>query len=179
MFYKYLMKDHVRVPPHLFNYDVQESIKKALEEKYLGLNDREIGFVVAIGAVQNIGEGFVISGDGAVYYPCEFEIYAYKSLLQEAVIGRILDITEFGAFISIGPFDGMIHISQTMNDVVTFSKSQVLSGKNTKRSLKIGDVVLARIIAISLKDIMNPKIGLTMRQPYLGKEEWWEDEKSV
>jgi DNA-directed RNA polymerase subunit E' len=55
---------------------------------------------------------------------------------------------------------------------VTFSKDKVLSGKETKQSLKIGDICKARVIAISFKDITNPKIGLTMRQPGLGKPEW-------
>ncbi|MEM4499829.1 MAG: DNA-directed RNA polymerase [Candidatus Woesearchaeota archaeon] len=179
LFYRYVMKDYVRVPPHLINREIHDSLRKALEDKFLGMNDRELGTILAIGKIENVGEGIVISGDGGIYYPCDFEVFAYKPLLQEVVIGRILDITEFGAFISLGPFDGMIHISQCMNDVVTFSKSQVLTGKNTKKTLKIGDVCFARIIAISLKDILNPRIGLTMRQPYLGKEDWWENEKGV
>ena len=30
----------------------------------------------------------------------------------------------------------------------------------------------ARIIAISFKDVLNPKLGLTMRQQGLGRLEW-------
>ena len=80
------------------------------------------------------------------------------------------------AFIEIGPLDGMIHIGQTMDDYVSFSKENVLSGKETKRSLKINDLCRARIIAISFKDPANPKIGLTMRQPWLGNVKWIEEE---
>ena len=82
-----------------------------------------------------------------------------------------------GAFIKLGPIDGMIHIGQTMDDFVSFSKSNVLSGKETKRSLKIGDECKARIIAISYKDLKNPKIGLTMRQYLLGNLNWIKEEK--
>jgi DNA-directed RNA polymerase subunit E' len=65
----------------------------------------------------------------------------------------------------------MIHISQTMNDYVSFSKTDSLVGKASKRSLKSGDLCMARIVAISHKG-GSPKIGLTMRQPGLGKLEW-------
>ena len=70
----------------------------------------------------------------------------------------------------------MVHISQAMDDFVSFSKAGSLTGKQSNRSLKTGDYVRARIVAISFKDPRNPKIGLTMRQPYLGKKEWIEAE---
>ena len=95
--------------------------------------------------------------------------------MQEVVVGRIKDIADFGAFVSIGPIEGMVHISQAMDDYVSFAKDKVLSGKETGRSLKIGDKVRARVIAVSYKDVSNPKIGLTMRQPGLGKLEWEDD----
>jgi DNA-directed RNA polymerase subunit E' len=73
----------------------------------------------------------------------------------------------------MGPLDGMIHISQAMNDFVSFSKDKVLQGKDSHRSLKVGDQCRARVIAVSFKE-GTPKIGLTMRQAGLGKEDWIE-----
>ena len=70
----------------------------------------------------------------------------------------------------------MIHISQTMDDYVSFSKTNTLLGKVSKKILKQGDLCIARIVAISHKGD-SPKIGLTMRQPGLGKLEWIKEEK--
>ena len=70
----------------------------------------------------------------------------------------------------------MIHISQTMEDYVSVSKTGTLSGKASKRSLGKGDECLARIVAISYKS-GEPKIGLTMRQPGLGKLDWIKEDK--
>jgi DNA-directed RNA polymerase subunit E' len=42
--------------------------------------------------------------------------------------------------------------------------------------LKEGDLCIARIVAISHKG-NEPKVGLTMRQPGLGKLEWVKEEK--
>ena len=44
-------------------------------------------------------------------------------------LGKIRDIAEFGAFINLGPIEGMIHVSQTMDDFVSFSKDKTLAGK--------------------------------------------------
>lgn len=49
-------------------------------------------------------------------------------------------------------------------------------GKETKRTLKVNDKCKARIVAISYKDVTNPKIALTMRQPFLGRLDWIEEE---
>ena len=77
---------------------------------------------------------------------------------------------------SMGPIRGMIHISQTMDDFVSFSDTGVLTGKDGKKTLVQGDKCIARIVAISYKG-EDPKIGLTMRQPGLGKLDWVKAEK--
>jgi DNA-directed RNA polymerase subunit E' len=92
--------------------------------------------------------------------------------MQELCLGRIKDILDFGAFLTIGPIEGMIHLSQSMDDYVSFSKEKTLQGRDSKRSLKIGDTCRARVVAVSYKDLANPKIALTMRQVGLGKLEW-------
>ena len=92
--------------------------------------------------------------------------------MQEIIVGKVKDILDFGAFLTMGPIEGMIHLGQAMDDFVTFSKEKVLQGRDSKRALKVGDLCRARITQISFKDLANPKIGLTMRQVGLGKLEW-------
>ncbi|MEK6849421.1 MAG: DNA-directed RNA polymerase [Nanoarchaeota archaeon] len=172
MFYKTQIKDHIRVAPKHFANDVNDAVIKAVREKYAGFIDEEIGFVIDVLDVQQVGEGVIIPGDGAAYYETTFELVTFKPEMHEIIVGKIKDIADFGAFITMGPVDGMIHVSQTMDDFVTFAKDKVLSGRDSKRALKVGDECRARVIAVSFKDPMNPKIGLTMRQAGLGKLEW-------
>ncbi len=150
------------------------AVTKAARNKFEGLIAPHLGIVVDVLGVKDVGEGTIIAGDGAAYYEANVEVLALRPELQEVVFGRIKDITDFGAFLTMGPVDGMIHISQTMDDFVSFSKDKVLLGRDTKRTLRVGDLCTARVIAVSYKDIANPKIGLTMRQPWLGKAEWSE-----
>ena len=174
MFFKIELRDHVRVPPLFFGEDLDVAVTKAARNKFEGLIAPHLGIVVDVLGVKDVGEGTIIAGDGAAYYEAVVGVLALRPELQEVVFGRIKDITDFGAFLTMGPVDGMIHISQTMDDFVSFSKDKVLLGRDTKRTLRVGDLCTARVIAVSYKDIANPKIGLTMRQPWLGKPEWSE-----
>ena len=176
MFYRIDVQDHIRVPPHQFNLSAEEAITKQVKEKYDGMISKDFGIIIDVSKVKEVGEGIIISGDGAAYYDTKFELLTFIPEAQEVVLGKIKDIADFGAFINMGPIDGMIHVSQTMNDFVSFSKDKVLMGKETKRTLKSNDLCRARVVAISFKDLANPKIGLTMRQQSLGKLEWIEEE---
>ncbi len=176
MFYKTQLKDHIRIPPHFFGLKLEDAMIERIKKKYEGYISKELGIVIDVSRLDKIGEGIIIPGDGASYYETEFEVIIFKPEMQEVLLGRIKDIADFGAFINIGPIDGMIHISQTMNDFVSFNKEKTLAGKESKKTLKIGDKCRARIIATSYKDLSNPKLGLTMRQTGLGKLEWIEEQ---
>ena len=176
MFYVVEIEDYVRVSPELFGLPVDEAVSLQLQKKYLNYVDKELGVIIGMLDVIKVGGGILIPGDGAAFYKCNFKLLSFIPELQELAFGEISEITNFGAFINLGGIDGMIHVSQTMDDFVSFSKSNALTGKNTKRSLKKGDLCLARIVAVSYKtDPM--KIGLTMRQPGLGKLDWISEDK--
>ena len=177
MFYITEVEDHIRVEPKLFGIPTIEAVEKQLRETYADYYDKELGKVVVVIDVLSVGEGVIIPGDGAVYYVSKFKLLTWKPELHELVYGAIAEITTFGAFMDMGMLRGMIHISQTMDDYVSFSKSNTLMGKSSKRTLKQGDLCIARVVAISHKG-EDPKIGLTMRQPGLGKIEWIKEDQT-
>jgi len=176
MFYLVEVEDYIRVEPKLFGLATRDAVEKQLEETYAEYHDKEIGEVISVIDVDEVGEGIIIPGDGAAYYNSKFKILTWKPEMQELVYGVVSEITNFGAFIDMGVMQGMIHISQTMEDYVSFNKSNTLTGKSSKKTLKRGDACLARIVAVSYKG-EDPKIGLTMRQPALGKLDWIKEEK--
>ena len=176
MFYLIDVEDYVRVEPKLFGLATADAVKQQLIETYSDFQDKELGVVIDVLEVLDVEEGIIIPGDGAAYYRSNFKLVVFKPELQELVYGNIEEITNFGAFIDMGVMRGMIHISQTMDDYVSFSKTGSLTGKDGKKSLNTGDQCMARIVAISYRG-EEPKIGLTMRQPGLGKIEWIKKEK--
>jgi len=176
MFYLLEVEDHVRVEPKHFGLPTKQAVEKQLNETYVDKVTKELGHVISVISAEVVDDGIIIPGDGAPFYKSIFKLLVWKPEMHELVYGTINEITTFGAFMQIGPAQGMIHISQTMEDYVSLSKTGTLSGKSSKRVLSKGDECLARVVAISYKS-GEPKIGLTMRQPGLGKIDWIEDEK--
>jgi DNA-directed RNA polymerase subunit E' len=172
MYYKSKVEGVVRVEPKRFAENLKAVILGELRETYENRIIDELGRVLVINSVDKVGEGMIVAGDGAAFYNVTFEAVHYLPEINELIEGEVKDIAKFGAFIDFGAFEGMIHISQTMDDFVSFSKDGTLLGKDSNKVLKVGDKVRSRIIAISIKNIKDPKIGMTMRQPYLGKLEW-------
>jgi DNA-directed RNA polymerase subunit E' len=173
-----MFEDTIRVPPENMKEDVKEAVKKSLEELYENKIMEDLGVILAITNVVEVGEGNLEVEDPGVYYPIKFEALVYHPKLHEVVEGEVVDITDFGVFVRFGPIDGLCHISQIINDYINYDKkSGILSGKESKKTLKIGDKVRGRIIGISLEKKEVNKINLTMRQPGLGSLDWLEQEK--
>ncbi len=179
MFYLYTVRDSVAIPPSSLGEDIKEAALQELKKEYEGLVDEDMGVIVSIVNVRETGDAMVIPGDPNVYVDATFEVLTYKPLLQEVVDGYVVDVAEFGLFVRIGPMDGLVHMSQIMDDFVRYDPSiPAFIGKESNRSVGMKDKVRARIVTVSLKDtVTDSKIGLTMRQPGLGKWEWLEGEE--
>jgi len=70
-------------------------------------------------------------------------------------------------------------ISQIIDDYISYNpKESALLCKQTHRTLRKGDAVRSRITTISLSgsSLRQCKIGLTMRQPFLGALKWIEED---
>ena len=179
MYARIKLRDTVRVPPSKLGEDIEAVINSLLWEQFEGRLDREYGMIIGIENIEEIGEGRIIEGDGAVYFDIVFNAICFKPMLQEVVEGEVVEVVEFGAFVSIGPFDALLHMSQVTDDYMVFDeKNKRLIGKETKKVLQEGDLVRARIVSLSLKEREPEKsrIGLTMRQPWLGSLKWIEEE---
>lgn len=180
MYSIYQIRDTVRVPPKEFSSNLKETILKVVRESYEGLLDEDMGVVVSVTSIDEVREGKIVPGDGAAYYDADLSLLVYRPEMHEVVDGVVSEATEFGVFVKIGPIEGLIHVSQIMDDYINYDpKLPGFIGKETNKKLQVTDTVLARIVSISLKgNISSSKIGLTMRQIGLGKKEWQKlDEK--
>ncbi len=182
-------EDVIRIPPPMLAEDIDQVIDELAREKIEGsvysFPREEVKdpaerkyIIVLILSLEKVDEGIIVPGDGAVYQKVRFKALAFHPELQEVVVGDVVDVLKFGAFIRFGPIDGLLHISQIMDDVIDIDlDNKRFIGRETKRSLRVKDKVMARVVALSINDA-NPrqsKIGLTMRQPGLGKFEWIEE----
>ncbi|MGB3458618.1 MAG: DNA-directed RNA polymerase [Halobacteriota archaeon] len=177
MYTKVSAIDVVRVPPERLGDDLRLVVKEMLQDRLEGRMDKKLGMFIAIQDIVDVKDGRIMIGDAGVYYETIFDALVFRPKMQEIVEGAVVEIVEFGAFVEIGPLDGLLHISQITDEYISYDeKGAKLVTKDTSRTLGEGDKVRARIVAISLneRDPGDSKIGLTMRQPGLGKLEWLE-----
>jgi len=174
MFKLITLEDTIRIPPEKFGQPIETVGYEQLKSKYEGMVDEELGYVIAVTEIQVNPVGKIMPGDGATYHKTVFSLLTFFPKIQEIVEGEVVEIADFGAFVRVGPIDALLHVSQLLDDYISYDEKQgVLMGKETKRKLATGDPVRVRITAVSLgRGGGSGKVGVTARQPFLGKLEW-------
>jgi DNA-directed RNA polymerase subunit E' len=180
MYKRVTLLDTVKVPPeHLADVST-ELVKGLLQDKLEGQVDEDVGSVVSVIEVDDIGDGRVLPNEPGVYYEAKFDALTFDPQMQELVDGEVVEVVSFGAFVGIGPVDGLLHVSQISDEYLAFDEeNQQLASRESNRTLGTGDAVRARIVTKSI-DERNPrdsKIGLTGKQVGLGKHGWLEAER--
>ena len=174
MYYVHTLQDTFKMAPEFFDRNIDEVATLALKRKYEGVIDKKLGVAVAVFNIRNISDGSILPGDPATHHNVEFDILTYTPYVDEVVAGEVTELAEFGAFVRIGPIEGLVHVSQITNDFLNFDKKvPAFVSKKSGRSLKKGDAVLAKISTVSMKNtVKDSKIALTMKPEGLGKAEW-------
>jgi DNA-directed RNA polymerase subunit E' len=178
MFNKITMKDTIRIDPRRFGYPLEDAAFEELRSKYEGLVDEELGYVISVVNLSVNPVGRIIPGDGGTHHPVKFSILTFYPELQEVVEGEVVEVADFGTFLRIGPVDALLHVSQLMDDFISYDERQgVLLGRESGRTIQRGDLFRVRIVAVSFpRGRSSGKIGVTARQPFLGKLEWIEED---
>jgi len=171
-------EDVVRIPPSMFDKPLEEATLEILKENYEGQIIRDLGIIISVLDVEVSDLGYIVYGDGASYHRARFNALVFTPELHEVVEGEVSIVEEFGLLVRLGPVEGFIHKSQIHDDFFSYNREQnLMLGSKTHRIIRKGDRVRARIVSISYgtKGHML-RIGLTMRQPFLGKLEWIEED---
>ena len=170
--------DVVRISPEKFGSKLKNVAFEVLRSKYESTINSDMGYIIQVTDVDMDPVGKIIPGDGARYHKVKFSVLSFFPILQEIVEGEIVEITDFGAFVRIGPTDALLHLSQITDDYLTSDVKQgVILANQSKRTLKVGSKLRVRITAVSLgRGASMGKIGVTCRQPYLGALEWIADD---
>ena len=174
MFNLITLRDTIRVAPSRFGVPLKEAAFEELRSKYEGLVENELGYVISVINLKVNPIGRIIPGDGGTHHAVTFSILTFYPQLQEVIEGEVVEVADFGTFLRIGPVDALLHVSQLMDDFISYDEKQgVLLGKESGRTITRGDIFRVRIVAVSFpRGRSSGKIGVTARQPFLGKLDW-------
>lgn len=176
MYYITTMEERIRIPPSMFGSKLEDAMLRILRDRFERRIYKDIGIILLVIKPKILSEGAIIPGDGGAYYTIHFDALTFLPHVNEVFQAEIKEIVEFGAFAIIGPFQGLLHVSQIGKQKYSYDKkNKNLVSRAEKRSLKKGDAVLVKVSTVSIKSTTaDTKIGLTMRPEGLGKEEWAE-----
>ena len=172
------VEDVVRVEPLDFSETLNKMAEKVLKLKYESTLSPDFGYIVLIIDVKADKIGKILPSDGATYHNVTFKLLTYLPKLQEVVEGEVVEITDFGAFIRIGPTDALLHLSQITDEYLNSDVRQgLITAQQSNRVINVGTRMRVRVTALSLaRGSSMGKIGVTCRQPFLGANDWIEED---
>lgn len=178
MYAEYTLYEWVGVRPELaFSGEIKKAVLQSLREELEGQVDESMGVIISVIDAEVEGDGVLLPNDPQIYFPVRYRVLSFEPILQEVDKGVVSDVREFGAFVSLGPADGFVHRTQLMDEDVDFVQElRAFKGRDSGRTVGVNDAVRVRVTQVSRvsRRMAAVRIGLTMRQPYLGKEEWYE-----
>ncbi len=164
-------EDTIRIPAEYIRegQSLSQHVDRLAHQAFEGRFDDDDNFIVVTYDHEMIGRGRIIHGDGAIYQKVRFKAVLFH-----------LETNEFGAFVQIGPLEGLLHKSQILEEPVNINQNEgKVVGTRSGNQLALKDAVRARVVTLSLNphDPRSSKIGLTCKQPGLGAHDWLGEEK--
>ena len=177
VYYVAEVRDTIRVIPKRFGEDLEEVVLEICRETFEGTVSKDLGLTIVVIDLLEIGPGRLVPGDGAAFYDVMFTTLNYLPEDREFIIGDVVEVTDFGVFLRLGCVDALCHVSQVADDFYSYSSKQgALIGRESGKTISVGDRVRARIIAVTIGK-SQIRVGVTMRQAGLGVESWVEEWK--
>lgn len=178
MYYVKTIEERIRILPKLLGNELNSAVLGMLRDKFERRIFKETGLILSVDNIQVLSDGLVIPGDNGIYYNVRLDALCFMPYVNEVYVGEVKETVEFGAFVSMGALQGLLHISQLGKEKFFFDKKSKALVSKDKKGIKKGDQVIVKVSTVSLKGaVTDTKIGLTMRPDGLGKVEWLDEKK--
>ena len=86
------VRDVVRIPPKEFGAPIEEAAMVHLRKQHENVLDRDIGLMIAVIGIEEIGQGRLMPGDGATYHSVTYQVLVFKPIRGEIVEGNVVEL---------------------------------------------------------------------------------------
>ena len=175
--------DTIRIPAEYIRAGrkLEEHIDELAHDAFEGRFDENEDYTLLTFDHETVGRGKIIHGDGAIYQNVRFKALIFTMENNEVVDGAVSEVSEYGAFVRIGPVEALLHKSQILDEPVQVhlsAQNKRIEGSKSGKHLEEGSPVRSRIVSKSINqnDPRSSKIGLNCKMDGLGAFEWLGEE---
>ncbi|MCH2268013.1 DNA-directed RNA polymerase [Candidatus Thalassarchaeum betae] len=172
--------DTIRIPAEYIRQGrkLEDHIDELALDAFEGRFDENEDYTLLTFDHEAVGRGKIIHGDGAIYQNVRFKALIFTMENNEVVDGAVSEISEYGAFVRIGPVEALLHKSQILDEPVQVNLGiRRIEGSKSGKHLEEGTPVRSRIVSKSINqnDPRSSKIGLNCKMDGLGAFDWLEE----
>ena len=176
-------EDTIRIPAEYIRAGrkLEEHIDELAHDAFEGRFDENEDYTLLTFDHEAVGRGKIIHGDGAIYQNVRFKALIFTMENNEVVDGAVSEVSEYGAFVRIGPVEALLHKSQILDEPVQVhlsAQNKRIEGSQSGKHLEEGSPVRSRIVSKSINqnDPRSSKIGLNCKMDGLGAFDWLGEE---
>ena len=171
------IEDTIRIPAEYIEKgkSLSEHVDRLAHDAFEGKFDDDGNYILLTLDHELQGRGRIIHGDGAIYQNVRFKALVFSMENNEVVDGAVSEVSEYGAFVRIGPMEALLHKSQILDEPVQVNLGvKRIEGSQSGRNLEEGSFVRSRIVSKSINhnDPRSSKIGLNCKMDGLGSFDW-------
>jgi DNA-directed RNA polymerase III subunit RPC8 len=193
MFLLSTLEDTIRVPASQLGLPIEEVLTDILNSRLANKVVHNVGLIICMKDVLDVGESYLQSGDGAIYTKCTFRMVVFRPQIGEVLCGTLRSSSKEGLIISLGFFDSVLVPPQYLNEPSKFDETDQTwtwnytdEGKTHVLRLEIGETIRFRVHSEEFNDVSPSgpnEIACNKGSPYtiigsicesgLGLVKWW------
>lgn len=170
MFVLAKFKDIIRVPASYLGQSIEKVLIEELNRRFANKVVLNVGLVICLHDILEIGESYIYCGDGAIHTRCVYRMIVFRPKLGEIICGTLKSSSKEGLNISLGFFDSIVIPPQQLNDPSQFNETDQTwtwnfedEGQMHVLVLEIGEQVRFRVHAEEFLDV-SPHGPMTVHQ---------------
>lgn len=113
----------VRLEPRFFSRPLPDALSDALNAKLANKVLKDVGLVIALFDILNIGESHVMAGDGASHTKVTFRVLVFRPFPEEILVGKIKSSNKEGVTLNLGFFDDIFVPAEALQHPCRFDES--------------------------------------------------------
>ncbi|UYV60571.1 POLR3H [Cordylochernes scorpioides] len=105
MFVLRKIKDIVKVPPWMFNMDIQEALTQVINKMMANKVILNVGLCIRVHDILETGDANILPGDSYIHVETIFTMIVFRPYIGELIIGKIKSYSKKGIYITLNFFD--------------------------------------------------------------------------